>query len=222
MSHWNFRILAIFVLSNLICLLTLFDRQPKFFPQKLAKMGYFWHFCTQNVNVARFARHSEWDFFCYYQAPWTLENLSYFSESPVSVKMRIRHYFSVNASASYDVRQGFELIEDYDQRRCQTLERSAPRKPTRTSIHSSQVKSATTPRSSSVPSLHQSHGPPNGFSDKTKVNSWKHFYKMPTCSLCCSFSHVRSDICSKAHTSKSWKLCLLKRNRKSYSLVSRH
>ena len=103
--------------------------------------------------------------------PWALENLSYFSESPVSVKMRIRHYFSVNSSASYDVRQGFELIEDYDQRRCQTLERSAPRKPTRTSIHSSQVKSATTPRSSSVPSLHQSHGPPNGFSDKTKVNS---------------------------------------------------
>ena len=85
--------------------------------------------------------------------------------------MRIRHYFSVNSSASYDVRQGFELIEDYDQRRCQTLERSAPRKPTRSSINSSS-KSATTPRSSSVPALlHQSHGPPNGFSDKTKVNS---------------------------------------------------
>ena len=51
-----------------------------------------------------------------------------FSESPVSVKMRIRHYFStlaLNNSASYDVRQGFDkqfdLIEDYD-RRCQTLQ----------------------------------------------------------------------------------------------------
>ena len=86
--------------------------------------------------------------------------------------MRIRHYFSINASASYDVRQGFELIEDYDQhRRCQTLERSsAPRKPSRSTLASS-GKSSTTPRSSSVPALHHNTGgPPNGFSDKTKVN----------------------------------------------------
>ena len=94
--------------------------------------------------------------------------LFFIPESPVSVKMRIRHYFShlaLNTSASYDVRQGFDkqydLIEDYD-RRCQTLQHP-PRKPTRTSVQSRNTN--TTPRSSSVPAL----GPPNGFSDKTKV-----------------------------------------------------
>lgn len=91
----------------------------------------------------------------------------HFPESPVTVKMRIRHYFShFSASASYDVRQGFDkqfdLIEDcYDQRRCQTLQHP-PRKPTR-----SNVQSRTTPRSSSVPAL----GPPALLTDKTKVSS---------------------------------------------------
>ena len=40
-----------------------------------------------------------------------LISLFFISESPVSVKMRIRHYFShlaLNNSASYDVRQGFD------------------------------------------------------------------------------------------------------------------
>ena len=109
----------------------------------------------------------------WYISPDFHSNFSFFFslfilESPVSVKMRIRHYFShlaLNTSASYDVRQGFDkqfdLIEDYD-RRCQTLQHP-PRKPTRTSVQSRNTN--TTPRSSSVPAL----GPPNGFSDKTKV-----------------------------------------------------
>ena len=96
----------------------------------------------------------------------------FFPESPVSVKMRIRHYFShlssVSSSASYDVRQGFDkqfdLIEDYDHpnRRCQTLplhsSQAPPRKPTRV-----QSRSHSASRSSSVPAL------TNGYTnDKTK------------------------------------------------------
>ena len=50
----------IFVLSELICLVTLFDRKLQIFK----KIDHFWHFeqtflSTQNVNVARFARKIE-------------------------------------------------------------------------------------------------------------------------------------------------------------------
>ena len=42
---------------------------------KSLKMSHFHHFfvllmSTQNVNVARFARNVEWDFFCDFQTPW--------------------------------------------------------------------------------------------------------------------------------------------------------
>ena len=41
--------------------------------QKLAKIDHFGIFnellSTQNVNVARFARNVEWDFFCEFQTP---------------------------------------------------------------------------------------------------------------------------------------------------------
>ena len=81
--------------------------------------------------------------------------------------MRIRHYFShlsINSSASYDVRQGFDkqfcvdFIEDCDPnntRRCQT----APRKPGRPSLGSggqqqlTHQNSSTQTRSASVPAL---------------------------------------------------------------------
>ena len=43
--------------------------------QKLAKIDHFGHFkqllSTQNVNVARFARSVECDFFCDFQTPWS-------------------------------------------------------------------------------------------------------------------------------------------------------
>ena len=35
---------------------------------------------TQNVNLARFARYVEWDFFCDFQTPWVL--LSFSSQKP--------------------------------------------------------------------------------------------------------------------------------------------
>ena len=42
--------------------------------QKLAKLSIFGIFnellSTQNVNVARFARNVEWDYFCDFQRPW--------------------------------------------------------------------------------------------------------------------------------------------------------
>ena len=64
LEFWHFP--PIFVLLKLTCLVTLFDRNLQVF-QKLAKMD---HLSTQNVNVARFARNVEWDFFCYFQTPW--------------------------------------------------------------------------------------------------------------------------------------------------------
>ena len=90
--------------------------------------------------------------------------ISMFAESPVSVKMRIRHYFShlsINSSASYDVRQGFDklqfdLIDSdsmYDQRRCQTSTLPPPKKPTRSSLSQQHNIKHSASRSSSVPSV---------------------------------------------------------------------
>ena len=76
--------------------------------------------------------------------------------------MRIRHYFShlsINSSASYDVRQGFDkqfvdFIEDCDpNRRCQTTQvTQPPRKPGRPSL-GGQTHQTSSPRSASVPAL---------------------------------------------------------------------
>ena len=42
--------------------------------RKVLKMShlkfFFWYWYFQNVNVARFARNVEWDFFCDFQTPW--------------------------------------------------------------------------------------------------------------------------------------------------------
>ena len=48
--------------------------------QKLAKMDHFeLTFVPQNVNVARFARNVEWDFFCDFQTPCVFyKNLPHF------------------------------------------------------------------------------------------------------------------------------------------------
>ena len=37
-------------------------------------MDYFWNFSLENVNVARFARFVEWDFFCDFQTPCDVAN----------------------------------------------------------------------------------------------------------------------------------------------------
>ena len=73
---WIFRIMALFTIfcpikidlsSNTVWLQAL-----RF--QKLAKLSIFGIFnellSTQNVNVARFARIIEWDFFCDFQTQW--------------------------------------------------------------------------------------------------------------------------------------------------------
>ena len=40
--------------------------------QKLAKIDHCWHFLSkQDVNVARFARNVEWDFFFDFETTWT-------------------------------------------------------------------------------------------------------------------------------------------------------
>ena len=68
MSHWNF---SIFVVEKLTYLVTLFYRQIRVFPDspKLTILGSFNELLsTPNVNVARFARHVEWDFFCDFPA----------------------------------------------------------------------------------------------------------------------------------------------------------
>ena len=71
-EFWHFP--PIFVLLKLTCLVTLFDRKLQVFIN-LPKWTIF-GICnellsTQNVNVARFARNVEWDFFCDFQTPWT-------------------------------------------------------------------------------------------------------------------------------------------------------
>ena len=68
---WDFR--PIFVLLILTCLVTLFDRKLQVFKNspKLTILGIFNKLLsTQNVNVARFARNVEWDFFCDFQTLW--------------------------------------------------------------------------------------------------------------------------------------------------------
>ena len=68
LSFWHFP--PIFVLLKLTCLVTLFDRTLQVFKKspKLTIFGIFNQLLsTQNVNVARFARNVEWDFFCDFQ-----------------------------------------------------------------------------------------------------------------------------------------------------------
>ena len=57
------------------CLVTLFDRKLEVFKNspKLTILGVFNEFLsTQNVNVARFARNVERDFFCDFSTPWPI------------------------------------------------------------------------------------------------------------------------------------------------------
>ena len=58
---------------------TVFENQPKMshfppifvlFCRKTCQIGHFWHFFYETVNVARFARNVEWDFFYGFQTPW--------------------------------------------------------------------------------------------------------------------------------------------------------
>ena len=69
-QFWHFP--SIFVLLKLTCLVTLFDRKLQVF-KKSPKWIIFGIssklLSTQNVNVARFARNVEWDFFCDFQTP---------------------------------------------------------------------------------------------------------------------------------------------------------
>ena len=62
----------IFVLLKLTCLITLFDRKLQVF-KNLPKWTIFGIFnqllSAQNVNLVRFARNVEWDFFCDFQTP---------------------------------------------------------------------------------------------------------------------------------------------------------
>ena len=70
-QFWHFP--PIFDLLKLTCLVTLFDRKLQVFKNspKWNLLGIFNELLsTQNVNVARFARNVEWDFFCDFQTPW--------------------------------------------------------------------------------------------------------------------------------------------------------
>ena len=76
MSHLNFWILAFSVnfcpIKNNLSGNTVWPQASGF--QKLAKMNgpflaFLINLSTQNVNVARFARNVEWDFFCDFQTP---------------------------------------------------------------------------------------------------------------------------------------------------------
>ena len=69
-EFWHFP--PIFVLLKVTCLVTLFDRKLQVFKNspKWIIFGIFNQLLsTQNVNVARFARNVEWDFFCDFQTP---------------------------------------------------------------------------------------------------------------------------------------------------------
>ena len=75
-EFWHFP--PIFDLLKLTCLVTLFDRKLQVFKNspKWTIFGIFNQLLsTQNVNVARFARNVEWDFFCDFQTLWTVEYL---------------------------------------------------------------------------------------------------------------------------------------------------
>ena len=62
--------------------------------QKLAKMDHFWAFII-NVNVARFARNVEWDFFCDFQTLWVGQKVqSKFQHQYCIADPKSFHYFS--------------------------------------------------------------------------------------------------------------------------------
>ena len=70
-EFWHFP--PIFFLLKVTCLVSLFERKLQVFKNspKCTIFGIFnWLLSTQNVNVARFARNVEWDFFCDFQTPW--------------------------------------------------------------------------------------------------------------------------------------------------------
>ena len=70
----------IFVLSKLTCLVTLFDRKLLVLKNspKWTIFGIFNQLLsTQNVNIARFARNVEWDFFCDFQTPCSVTSNSW-------------------------------------------------------------------------------------------------------------------------------------------------
>ena len=78
-GFWHFP--HIFVLLNVTCLATLFDRKLQVFKNspKWINFGIFNELLsTQNVNVARFARNVKCDFFCDFQTLWTWLNTLYF------------------------------------------------------------------------------------------------------------------------------------------------
>ena len=67
-EFWHFP--PFFVISKVTCLVTLFDRKLHIFKNspKWTTFGIFYKLLsTPNVNVARFARNVEWDFFCDFQ-----------------------------------------------------------------------------------------------------------------------------------------------------------
>ena len=69
MSHLHFTIMAF---STNFCLVTLFDRKLQGFKNspKLTIFGIFNKLLSlKNVNLARFARNVEWDFFSDFQTP---------------------------------------------------------------------------------------------------------------------------------------------------------
>ena len=71
-EFWHFP--PIFVLLKLTCLVTLFDRKLQVFenPPNWTIFGIFpYLLSTQHVNLDRFARNAEWDFFCHFQTLWT-------------------------------------------------------------------------------------------------------------------------------------------------------
>ena len=67
-KFWHFPTIIVFLKLN--SLVTLFDRKLQIFKKspKLTIFGLFNELLfTQNVNVARFVRNVEWDFFCDFQ-----------------------------------------------------------------------------------------------------------------------------------------------------------
>ena len=99
LEFWHFP--PIFVLLKLTCLVTLFDRKLQIFKNssKQTIFGIFnWLLSTQNVNVARYARNVEWDFFYSFQTPWMMVfqyDQCHFS-SKYYEKIFLTHHFGIN------------------------------------------------------------------------------------------------------------------------------
>ncbi len=88
--------------------------------QKLAKLEHFWHFfnellSTQKVNVARFARNVEWDYFCDFQTLWLLSHETFLSHFQPQWSIQVKSLWKIAAAVMLKPKQFLPSLQQMKQ-----------------------------------------------------------------------------------------------------------